>query len=861
MNKVGLAIPDIILDAPQPDPDLWQNENTIWQNATRLWNVNNLITDIDYQRLDLFEDEQIKLTQTIQDIKDIEKVFTDFSQSFNLPASKINNRLFRHYYRTDIQLTTFSDEVFNANTKLTARLELNYRPFRQGYIVLNQVKLKNNQPSSYNITFFGETITLKDRLKDRKLSSLNFSQYNHNYNVSTVKEGLETFVTTLNGTTTSTAHIIYPLISHTQRFIYDSTAQGVLTTQARSDKTRNLYAPSSGASQSTSGSGDTERVGTTKGLQFNDLKPAIRVIDILDAIENDADIDLQFTTDFFTTSGYFGDLYMWLHRNKGDIGVTPTGSTDVNTILVDTIQSFTGDTTLFFNDNGVANFIPTFVGGVFTFRVAQSGVGDNVDTEEMSINWTITSSDTSKNFTARIKDFTTGEPIVSQEYGNTNPLSISAGFSAPDIDGSLVENKVVFEIETTETSLPLTFTMTFTKTLTSTDITGQPDVFTFAVTPGVISPSSLVDTIVVSEQIPDITIVNFLTGLFKMFNLTAFIESDVSSADYGKVRVRTLDSFYASGTSRNITEFVDTSQGESGFSVPFNDIEFKFEEPKTFAAFFFDKINGREYASAKASTTQNSGRDPRLNRGQDYRIKLPFEKMFFERLINVNNNANTGIGFGYFVDNDQNPTIAKPLLFLRETTSSERIQIFDGGGAGTPASIQSYNRPTNFRPGTETRVISVSASESSNFTFEFINGTTFETTTGSVAPGAGTTITPVVTGSFVETSTPASASNITINTTTLTTGQTINFSTEINTFNNSIDANTLFNTFYKTYIADVFSSSRRLVKVNAILPQSFLMNYKLSDTIVINDVEFLINKISTNLQTGKSTLELLNKVS
>jgi hypothetical protein len=346
-----------------------------------------------------------------------------------------------------------------------------------------------------------------------------------------------------------------------------------------------------------------------------------------------------------------------------------------------------------------------------------------------------------------------------------------------------------------------------------------------------------------------------------MFNLTAFIESDVSSADYGKVRVRTLDSFYASGTSRNITEFVDTSQGESGFSVPFNDIEFKFEDPKTFAAFFFDKINGREYASAKASTTQNSGRDPRLNRGQDYRIKLPFEKMFFERLINVNNNANTGIGFGYFVDNDQNPTIAKPLLFLRETTSSERIQIFDGGGAGTPASIQSYNRPTNFRPGTETRVISVSASESSNFTFEFINGTTFETTTGSVAPGAGTTITPVVTGSFVQTSTPASASNITINTTTLTTGQTINFSTEINTFNNSIDANTLFNTFYKTYIADVFSSSRRLVKVNAILPQSFLMSYKLSDTIVINDVEYLINKISTNLQTGKSTLELLNKVS
>ena len=44
------------------------------------------------------------------------------------------------------------------------------------------------------------------------------------------------------------------------------------------------------------------------------------------------------------------------------------------------------------------------------------------------------------------------------------------------------------------------------------------------------------------------------------------------------------------------------------------------------------------------------------------------------------------------------------------------------------------------------------------------------------------------------------------------------------------------------------------------LPQSFLLNYKLSDTLIINDEEFIINKITTNLQTGKSSLELLNKI-
>ena len=48
----------------------------------------------EYQRVDLFDDETISVTSKIQDIKDVSKVFTDFSQSFTLPASKTNNKIF-----------------------------------------------------------------------------------------------------------------------------------------------------------------------------------------------------------------------------------------------------------------------------------------------------------------------------------------------------------------------------------------------------------------------------------------------------------------------------------------------------------------------------------------------------------------------------------------------------------------------------------------------------------------------------------------------------------------------------------------------------------------------------------------------
>ena len=52
---------------------------------------------IEDQRVDLFDDEVISLTQTIQNVKDISKIFTPFSKSFTLPASKTNNKIFSHY--------------------------------------------------------------------------------------------------------------------------------------------------------------------------------------------------------------------------------------------------------------------------------------------------------------------------------------------------------------------------------------------------------------------------------------------------------------------------------------------------------------------------------------------------------------------------------------------------------------------------------------------------------------------------------------------------------------------------------------------------------------------------------------------
>ena len=50
------------------------------------------------KQIELFSDESIEMTQSIQDIRDISKIYTDFTKTFNVPASKINNKIFKHFY-------------------------------------------------------------------------------------------------------------------------------------------------------------------------------------------------------------------------------------------------------------------------------------------------------------------------------------------------------------------------------------------------------------------------------------------------------------------------------------------------------------------------------------------------------------------------------------------------------------------------------------------------------------------------------------------------------------------------------------------------------------------------------------------
>jgi len=67
-------------------------------DATTVYEIYTQLSD----RVELFQDEKISVTSSIQNSNDIGKLFTDYSQSFTIPASKHNNALFSHWYESDV---------------------------------------------------------------------------------------------------------------------------------------------------------------------------------------------------------------------------------------------------------------------------------------------------------------------------------------------------------------------------------------------------------------------------------------------------------------------------------------------------------------------------------------------------------------------------------------------------------------------------------------------------------------------------------------------------------------------------------------------------------------------------------------
>ena len=690
-------------------------------------------------RIDLFEDETISLTQSIQDVRDISKVFTDFSQTFSVPASRNNNKLFKHYYNYHI------DNGFDARKKASGKIELNSKKFRDGKIRLDGVNLKHGIPYAYKITFFGNTVNLKDLLSEDNLASLDWlNNFSLDYDADTVLSALQNaggLVETIDGIDYK---IIAPLITHTRRPIYDSN-------RPAEEGSMNLY-PS----------------GTTlQGLPYDELKYGLPVKAIVKAIE-ESGYGIKFSSHFFNEENlHYSNLYMWLHRKKGKVFEGLEITHQVKTFPTNLSELI-----------GVA----CYPDRLLVFNSPQ-GVSYTLRVE----------SDNSEPYTVIIKRDGQVFKSVTAEGGLILETSgvltnSSTGYS------------VFIQTKTAITQLDAEWQITSIQ---------YPENYTYVATPESVG---LTQNFIITEQIPEMKIIDFLTGLFKMFNLTAY-EKD------GIIEVKTLDEYYSSSYNidvssteissdstvltadiaseikplRDITNYIDVEAHTVDAALPFKEIVFEYEGLGTKLA-----ENHNQTFNQGWGTGDYDGGGVFDAGGDTYKVTAPFEHMKYERLLDYDDITATTVQVGWFVDDNDDAYFGKPLLFypvlINTLTIPETVTAIRFLTESSYYDIVQYNIPSNS--------LYVDSSESKD---------------------------------------------------------NINFNLELNEFTYSDDfTDTLFEKYYKTYITDVFDAKLRLSKYKAYFDLRFLLNYELSDKVQILDRIYRINSIVTNLQTGESSLELLN---
>ena len=585
---------------------------------------------IDGQRVDLFKDESVSLTQTIQNIKDIAKVFTEFTQTFSVPASSVNNKIFQHYYNFDIS------GGFDARNKVAASLELNDLPFKTGLIALQGVDLKNNLAHTYKITFYGNTVNLKDILGADQLASLaDLNQYSLEYNYVNVKAKLET----------GGGPLIAPLLTHTNRLIYDSSNTNVVA--------NNLFYNASGTYNG-------------NGVLWSELKFAITLKSIIDAIqakyttENEYQSSIVFSDDFFNNAANvdFNYLFMWLHRKKGDVETTTAQGGFSFTPVPLTINTETGERILFVS-NGSVTIGGDFISGLGETKLSITPVGTNPYSVRVLQDGAV--------YEQRAN--VTGPQLFFQTEEDTLPSGSYTLEIAADTTVNFAIGNISWRFETYDSG---------------------PDTAGVAlVDNAAIFNTDLDNQFTITEQIPKMKIIDFLTAIFKMFNLTAYVD------DVGTIVVRTLDSYYAASTTvYNIDKYLDTTTSKVDIALPFKEIFFRFKGLGTILAEKYNQINNIEWGTEKYTPTNTQFTTP----SESYKVEVPFEHMMFERLPDVDTFTNTEILYGVCIDDNSEPYIGEPLIFYREFTPFGPTQTpiaFKETEASAPVEITTYNMPSN----------------------------------------------------------------------------------------------------------------------------------------------------------------------
>ena len=499
--------------------------------------------------LDLFKDEQIQVNSTIQNIADISKVYTDFSQSFTVPATENNNKIFSHFYNSDVKyynpnnVSSFTT-VFNVNTRKDARIEINLTPFRTGKIQLEKANIKNGKPESYSITFYGDVTALKDKFGEDMLSDLDISSITHTYNGTQVYNRIIDHATDYD--------IRYPLISSERNWNYGGS-------------------PSS-----------NDITSSTGRIVWSELFPAIKVSKIFDIIESQYGVTF---TGNFLNEDRFKKLFLWAKNNK-----TFQFATTEQVINFTSVSQPSGTPTYsaidLTNDKITYSELLNTSGGC--------GYGQVFTPFYFYIDVTMNVSDITLNYYIDVYRNGAYSHTV-QGIGNNTYNAIQ------DINTAGLNEEIQLKIRAQNSMTVQALVKSYWYAPGNASPAYPASCFEKEMSIITCASQALAGTVDLATLFPEMKVADFFSGILQMFNLTCY---GTATDTYD---LQTIETWYSLGEIHDITTYTDIESIEVNRVPLYNKIAFKYQESESVLNKAFKGLFFRNYGDLEHTFPNNEG--------------------------------------------------------------------------------------------------------------------------------------------------------------------------------------------------------------------------------------------------------------
>ena len=224
--------------------------------------------------LDLYKEEPLKLTISVEDTKDLPRVNSAFSQSFRIPATQNNSKVFQWWY----EVNTVD---FDITRRVAADIYVDGLFYKSGHIRI-QAAYVNDETSQVDleVVFFGETRDFSSQIGEITLNKLNLTSLNHELTLTNVQNSWAGLLA--NG------DVRYALAD--RGYSYDD-AGVVLEDSEIADTSQHTYSFQK----------------SQHPLNINQLTPMVRAKAIIDAIFEQT--EYTYSSDSFFTTSLFEDLY------------------------------------------------------------------------------------------------------------------------------------------------------------------------------------------------------------------------------------------------------------------------------------------------------------------------------------------------------------------------------------------------------------------------------------------------------------------------------------------------------------------------------------------------------------------------